>query len=393
LNCYLTLEAPWQWAMINPKGELVDHGTFEEFEEISIAKTATKVIGVVPGEFVTTRDVMVPGRRRSNVEAALPYALEESLTEEVEALHFTLLRWQAGQAATVAIVSRAKLSQWIDRFSEIGVALDQAVPGYLLVPQYGEETITVCPLPAGPMYIRTGELAGFAIEQDFFPFWLETEDLEGKSMAVTDLKLATSLSSQPDIKVSHWEIGSHIGDWLKLTAEFEPLGGLSLLHGAFLPAHRSRNYRPIKIAAVCSVIAVVMMSLSMVRELQQLRDEEKQTDSEMVALFNKSFPNEPYLGRPKFQVESLLGQQQGGGKNEFQQLLNLTSEVLIANGGEIEEINFRDRSLTVLCSVKGLSVLDRIQQSLQQQPGVTAELLSSGARDNEITGRFRVSRG
>jgi general secretion pathway protein L len=393
LNYYLTLEAPWQWAMINPKGELVDHGTFEEFEQIKIPKQVTKVIGVVPGEFVTTRDVMVPGRRRSNVEAALPYALEESLTEEVEALHFTLLRWQAGQAATVAIVSRTKLSQWIDHFSEIGVALDQAVPGYLLVPLYGDETLTVCPLPAGPMYIRTGEFAGFAIEQDFFPYWLESEDLEGKSLAVTDVQLATSLSSQSEFKVSHWEIGSHIGDWLKMSAEVEPLGGLSLLHGEFLPAHRSRNFRPIKIAVACCVVALVMMSLSMVREMQQLRKEEKQIDSDMVTLFNKHFPNEPYLGRPKFQVESLLGQQQGGGQNEFQQLLNVTSEVLIVNGGEIEEINFRDRSLTVLCSVKGLSVLDRIQQSLQQQPGVTAELLSSGARDNEITGRFRVTRG
>lgn len=393
MNYYLTLEAPWQWAMVNPKGDLMDQGTYADFDQIKVPQQVSQVIGVVPGEYVTTRDVMVPGRRRSNVEAALPYALEESLTEEVEALHFTLLRWKPGEAATVAIVSRARLAQWVDEFSELDISFDRIVPGYLLLPLHEDNTLTVCPVPSGPIYVRSSELAGFAMEQDFFPYWLDSEDLEGKSLAVADLELTRSLGSSSEMKASHWDIGSHIGDWLKVAAETETLSAVSLLHGEFQPVHKSRNYRPLKIAAMCSAFAVVLMSLSMVRELQQLRQEEKQVDDSTLKLFTTNFPNEPFLGRPRFQVESLLSQRQGGGQNDFQRLLNVTTGVLTTHGGKIEEVNFRDQALTVLCTVKGLSVLDNIQQSLQQQSDVTAELLSSGARDNEITGRFRVTRG
>mgnify|MGYP001820322801 FL=1 len=113
----------------------------------------------------------------------------------------------------------------------------------------------------------------------------------------------------------------------------------------------------------------------------------------MTSLFRQHFPGEPWLGRPRFQVESLLDARSGqGDAYGFQSLLEVITGVTRQHAAEIEEINYRDDAMIVLCNVRSLSVLDDIRQGLQNLPGLDAELLSSGARDNQVTGRFRVTR-
>ncbi|MEJ2178600.1 MAG: hypothetical protein P8Y12_11820, partial [Gammaproteobacteria bacterium] len=108
----------------------------------------------------------------------------------------------------------------------------------------------------------------------------------------------------------------------------------------------------------------------------------------------RHFPGEPYLGRPRSQLQSLIASRGGqGGQYEFQRLLKSITDATRQHNAEIEEVNFRDSAMTVLCNVNSLSVLDNIRQTLQQLPGMRAELLSSGARDNKVTGRFRLERG
>ena len=79
-----------------------------------------EVIGVAPGEAIVTRAVSIPGKRRGQIESALPYSLEEHLTEDVDNLHFTLMQWEPGKDAHAAVVSREQLRQWIESFRLVG---------------------------------------------------------------------------------------------------------------------------------------------------------------------------------------------------------------------------------------------------------------------------------
>ncbi|MGI9318018.1 MAG: type II secretion system protein GspL [bacterium] len=391
MKFYLTLESPFHWVVTNISGEVVDHGKESTLDQIEIPSEVTAVIGVAPGQSVTTRAVTVPGKRRANVEAALPYALEESLSEEVEELHFTLLGWQPDQPAEVAIVSKAQMRQWVENCRNESIHLDRIVPEYLLLPLHSEDSCTISPIEDGSIYVRTGFLTGFAIDGDFFEYWMDTEDIQDRSISVTDVELAKRMSKQGNNQVSHWDIGNQLNDWLGLPQDQGLPENLSLLHGEFSPAHRSRNYRPIKIAAACGLLAVVISYIGMVAETRSLRFQDESIRQEMVQLFTHHFPGEPYLGRPRFQLENLMASRGGGGNlYEFQRLLRSITEATRKHNAEIEEVNFRESSMTVLCNVSSLSVLDNIRQTLQQLPGMRAELLSSGARDNKVTGRFRL---
>lgn len=394
LKFYLRLDAPYHWVLTNTSGEVTDHGQADALDLVEVPAEVTEIVGIAPGQSVTTRSVLVPGRRRANVEAAMPYALEESLSEDVEELHFTLMKWQAGQPADVAIVSEAQLQNWVELCESVSITLDRIVPEYLLVPLHSEGSCTVCLLEDDSIYVRTGELTGFAMDREFFDYWLDTEDIQDRPISVTDAGLAKSMIKQGNGRVSHWDIGNQLTDWLALTNNPTVLENLSLLHGKFAPKHRTRNYRPLKIAATCGMLAVVVYYISMALEARDLRLQRDNINQQMVELFNQHFPGEPYLGRPRSQLQSLIDSQSGNGNLfEFQRLLQIVTNTTRQHSAEIEEVNYRDRAMTVLCNVSSLSVLDNIRQTLQQLPGMRAELLSSGARDNKVTGRFRLERG
>ena len=397
MKFYLTLEAPYHWVLVNSKAEVASSGSVDSLDQIKIPKTAQEVIGVASGDVITTQSVSIPGRRRNNVEAAIPYALEDSLTEDVEDLHFSLLSWSAGTAAEVAIVAKAHLIRWLSHTKDAGIRLDRIIPGYLLVPLHNAQSYSVAPANnltnEDTVYVRSGLLNGFTLDRDFLTQWLSMDGAEGKSISITDMNLARELSDNKSVKVSHWDIGSGLKDWLSVRKQLTLPEDVSVLNGEFLPAHLQKNNKPIKTAMVVGICAAIAFFIGMVLEVNQLKTRNKQTDNEIRNLFKKSFPGEPYLGRPRSQVEGLLGQSTGDNvQNDFQKLLTPIAQVVQQYRGEIEEINFRDTAMTVLCNVNSLTVLDQIQEGLNKLPGLKSELLSSGAKNNRITGRFRVWR-
>jgi len=395
LKLFFTLNAPFLWALVNAKGEVTESGYAESLDLLPVPQQVSEVIAVAPGEAVTIRRVMLPGKRRSSALAAMPYALEESLGEDVEALHFTLLDWQPGASSTVAIVGREQMRRWIADVETAGIAIDRIIPGYLMLPLHDQSSITLSPIEgSSEIYVRTGQLHGFAIDREYLSYWLEEEDPGDRALSISDQALAREVSELGYGRVSFWEIGNSLPGWLKTGGANTVPDRLSLLHGEFLPSHRARSHRPLLVAAVCGFVAAVAYFGSMYWETTRLKHEQQQLGAEMRTVFSNRFPGEPWLGRPRNQVENLLSSTSGNNDSfQFQQLLNAITGVSRQHRAEIEELNYRDRSLTVLCKVSSLTVLDEIRSAFDALPGVSAELLSSGASDDQVTGRFRLQAG
>ena len=113
----------------------------------------------------------------------------------------------------------------------------------------------------------------------------------------------------------------------------------------------------------------------------------------MRTLFTSYFPDQPYLDRPRSQVSNLISEARAGRSSQtsFQLLLNAVATISPRQGATVDEVNYRDNSMIVLCKVKDLSSLDTIIQAFNGLDHVRAELLSSGAKDGTITGRFRLT--
>lgn len=86
------------------------------------------VIVLVPATTVLTTSVNIPVRGGSRLRAALPFALEEQLADDIENLHFAAGTRRENGLLPVAVVAHRQLQEWIERLHDAGITASQVVP-------------------------------------------------------------------------------------------------------------------------------------------------------------------------------------------------------------------------------------------------------------------------
>ncbi len=404
MKLFVSLEKPHKWIITGSRKSVYETGIIENLENYRLPKNIHQVIGVAPGELVACHSAQIPGKKRRYAESALPYALEEKLTEDVENLHFKLLSWQPDGVALAVVVSRENLSHWISSFSMNGLRLDAIVADYFLLPQHPKGQVTISLGQDDRVFVRRGKYQGFTVDRAGFEFWLGSQDQPDLTFSVTDLDFARSLQNSllPDDSsasldrvgpVNHWKIGSDFTSWLKVDHLDTDVSAINILEGMFAPSHGNKFGNLGKVAGFVALLGIASALGVSMYENSVLSKRYNKVDAEMRTLFASYFPDEPYLDRPRSQVSNLISQAKAGHSTQsgFQVLLNAVATISLKYGATVDEVNYRDNSMTVLCKVRDLSSLDTIMQAFNGLDRVKAELLSSGARDGTITGRFRLT--
>ena len=408
MKLYISLESPYRWVAVGAKGQFRESGTIEDLDNYRVPKSVEQIIGVAPGATIACHTVHIPGKKRRNAESALRFALEERLSDDIENLHFKLLSWEANGTANAAVISRQQLTDWIDKFRFNGVNLDAVVADYFLLPQHPKGEVTISGPKDDRIFVRTDKFSGLTLDANGFKYWWQTRGQTYSSCSVTDLEIAKKLRSEvhetggskTDLSVhdrvpeiSHWDIGSDFSEWLAKIPFKDELSSYNLLEGLFAPGHTSKSANIVKIAASVAVLGIILHTGAIIYENQVLESRKTELSVSMRSLFSSYFPDEPYLDRPISQVTSLIVNAKKGmsGDSLFQKLLSAISQIAPGNGATVDEINYRDQAMVVVCRVRDLSSLDTIIQAFNELQGIQAELLSSGARDGVVTGRFRVT--
>ena len=86
-----------------------------------------EVIVLVPSASVLTTTVNIPVRG-SRLLAALPYALEEHVAEDVDKLHFAAGTRRDSGLVPVAVVAHENMEEWLQRLADAGISPARIVP-------------------------------------------------------------------------------------------------------------------------------------------------------------------------------------------------------------------------------------------------------------------------
>ena len=86
------------------------------------------VILLVPAATVLTTSVYIPVKGGARLRVALPFALEESLAEDVETLHFGVGRRRDNGRLPVSVVARTQMTEWLDLLDSAGISAAKIVP-------------------------------------------------------------------------------------------------------------------------------------------------------------------------------------------------------------------------------------------------------------------------
>jgi len=132
MKTYLRLETPFEWVRVN--GQTVEaFGQVPSLDDYPL-QGDDEVIGVVSGEWLTTHQVTLPAKSKKQFNAALPYALEESISEDVDNMHFVCPVWKVGEPCNVMVVSKAKMLDWQALCNKHRLPITQLLPDHALVP-------------------------------------------------------------------------------------------------------------------------------------------------------------------------------------------------------------------------------------------------------------------
>ncbi len=391
MTVYVSLRAPYLWAEIDKRGDVVNRGTAQSLQELVLPNKSGPVIGVAPGDSVLTRSTTIPSRRRRKVEAAIPYSLEDTLSEDIDELHFSMLEWTPGGESKVAVTAKQTLRRWVDEFGEVGITLDEIIPEYLLLPLHPQARTTVAKTNDGRVCIREGKHGGLVLDADDADLWWSELEDKSTAVAVNDVDLARRFIAAGGGMVNEWNIGDNFIDWLNHQS-----GGAvaaNLLTGEFTPLHRQQSNAGLKAAAIVLALGFLLKMGIDGAEYWYLKKKNARMDRQITQIFNWAFPDIPRVVNPRAQMERQLELLQSGdtGSGEFAQLLSAVAKSIPATRSNLQEIVFRNNEMTITCSVTDFAGLDRLQKFFESQPGVVVDLISSGSQDNKVSGRFKLS--
>ena len=149
-----------QWAVANPSTHAVleeGSGSLEQAAEVAHGR---RVVALVPSDEVFLTQVSVPSRNPSKVRIAIPNLLEESLSDDIDNLHFSIGTHHEGGVYPVVIMSKQRIEYYQHILAEAGIRVEKLMPSVLALP-YADKHWSV--LQEGDeVVVRESEYIGFS---------------------------------------------------------------------------------------------------------------------------------------------------------------------------------------------------------------------------------------
>lgn len=370
-------------------------------ELLAARASGRRVIVLVPGtEVLLTQAQLPPARSAVKLQQLVPYALEEQLAEDIDALHFAIGR-PAGARTPVAVVARRKMDEWLallraNRIEPAALYADSellpANPSQA-VALLEDDSVTVRP-PSGGALILPVEALGEALESASgadaaargLILYASAQDWARHSARVEALR-----ERFEDIQVQLLP-----GDPLLLFAQQLPAAAATnLLQGPYAPVGATASgWRAWRVAAVLLVVLVALHLIGQGIELVTLKERNSRLAAAIDQVFHAAMPGthdtEEARRRMQERLKQVRAAEAAGG---FLSGLGALAEArATAPGTHLQAVSFTSGVLELRLSAPSIEALNRLTQALEHQ-GWQARLTSGTPHGAGFAGSIRMRRG
>lgn len=394
------------WIVADDQGRRIGAPGAGPIDATESVAAGRRVVVLVPAVDVLLTSVALPVRGASKVLRALPFALEEQIAEDIEALHFAAGRMAADGKVTAAAVDREQLEAWLTSLAEAGL-----------------EAQLICSeaegCPAAPNHLNWVLDADRCLARsgDGLPVLLEIDSVEealrfgpgfpGESGSARHLSVYVT----PEGRMRHGEALEALrGELASLEVRILPDGVLphlaagivsrepiNLLQGRYAPRTQlDRLWKPWRAAAAMLAVLVVVMVGQQALRLVQLKQTEARLDAAIAEAFQQALPG-ARMEDPRFQVERRLAALRGGGNDANESFLT----ALEALGGALGEtpgitlqsVSYRAGVLDLRLQAPSVDSLEQIRQSVGRDGRFTATIQQANQRPDGVDGRIQLTGG
>jgi general secretion pathway protein L len=366
---------------------------------------SARIVVLAPATQILLAEPELPPGSGVKLARAVPFALEEQLTEDVDQLYFALGRRRPGGGTPVAVVTRSLLQKWISDLHAAGLDPVAIYPDMSLLPQNPGQTVLW--LEKARLSVRRPGSLPFAVELT----------------PVTDALIVAGLIADP-LAAESAALESAIlyvtrEDWARVQDEFESLidrfaslkvqllaegalpwlakdlaatDAVNLLQGEFAKsADYGARWRRWRTAAALAVALLIVHVAAQALQLHQAKQQTAELDSQIAELYSQIMPAEP-LQDARRQMQARLDRirHSGPGPQYFLRTLQTLSGALAASPNTvIDALSYREQSLDLRVTAPSLAALSQISQFVGKQ-GLTAEIQSSNPVANGVEAHMQV---
>jgi general secretion pathway protein L len=364
------------------------------------------VIVLVPATTVLTTAVNIPVKGGSRLRAALPFALEEQLADDIEDLHFAAgTRRDSGQVP-VAVVAHEQMSEWLEQLDAAGLSASRIVP----------ENYGLARIP-GTMSLLAAE------DQIIFNDGADNEFVMQGAKPSDALAVAGALeeSDNEDHSAGHLLVYCSQGDeerfqhdWNALRHELASVdinllpdgvlprlavtvaagNGINLLQGRYgAKTEIGALFRPWRYAAVLFLTLGVLVFGGKVADYYRLTQEEVALKAQFAQVYQSIRPNDQReVVDPVATVNSV---RRGLGAPTALQvllpsLLQLGQAVQQNQTAKIEAISYRAGVIDVRLTAPDVATLDKIQKAVSSSGRFSAAIQSTDQVGEKINSRIQI---
>lgn len=362
------------------------------------------VIVLVPATAALTFSVDLPAKG-ARLLAALPFALEDQVADDIEYLHFAPGKRRASGALPVAVVNKQILASWLDRLQEAGIQPTQVVPenhGLARTPN------TLSMLVADEqVFFNDGADIAFVI-----PSLSPGEAVAAAGVLDTDAETtARHLLVYCDAAVND----RHEEDWALLRHQLSSVDvnllpdgilprlavtvasgeGINLLQGRFGPKTEvAALFRPWKYAAIFLLALGVVGILGKVADYYRLSVEHDALRQQFTEEYRELRPNDDRDVVDPVATVSSLRRSIGASGNAPQVFLpslrQLADAIEQNSSAKVEAISYRAGVVDVRLNAPDISTLDNIVQAVGASGRFAATLQSADNVGDRVNSRIQI---
>ncbi len=354
----------------------------------------SRVVVLAPATQILLAEPELPPGSGIKLARAVPFALEEQLTEDIDQLVFAIGRRRPGGGTPVAVISRAVMTQWMSDLAAAGIQPSAMYPDISLMPDNPGQTVLW--LEGSRLAVRRPGALPFAVElspvsdalavagvvADPLDETAEPKMLESIVLYATreDWAIARPQFEQLADKFDSLRVQLLADGPLPwLAGGLEHTEAVNLLQGDFaLSADYGERWRQWRTAALLAAGLLAAHVTAQALQIRQAHREGASLDGEIARVFSTTLPNEP-LQDPRRQMQSRLDRihRSGAGPEYFLRTLQtLGGALAFTPKTSIDALSYGAETLDMKVSAPSLGALSQLSQFVGKQ-GLTAEIQSS----------------
>ncbi len=357
------------WLRVDANGR-IGHSLREHAPPASVLAAARQILVLVPSESISLLTTNLPARNVEQARQAAPFAVEEQIAGNVDALHFAVAARGPGSWC-IAAIEPELLRRWISALAARGIVPDSVSPDVLAL-RSGRDHGSV---------LIEGERALVALPGD-------------RAFVVDTDLLDSMLPDSADLHIDRLSVeagGSALG---LLAPGAAQAAELNLLTGPFAQAHRGADLRQRWsrigwLAAAALVLAMGYLKFDEIRLARRVQA----LNTEMERVYRERFPEARSVPNPLAQMRNAVKVATGGNGSESGglQLLALSAPVLAGQARiALEGAEYRAGVLSLRLSAPSIEALDGLRESLSATAGLKATLETAETQGDVIEGRIKL---